>query len=269
MKVTIERENLRFVVNLIENVADEYQKVLHNSMIFTAKLIQLEVFVRKSPVEKTVGIAKVIDVNTGKCGISLLVNSDDGEEFISFVVAHEFAHILMINPNDMLKLANRAEDGSTSYTAIKRITSDNNVYGRAFEEAVADKLALYIIGKVYGNQGVERVKKLLNEHELKRLDHIEKFANVFGKPLDECTHIDEFVFHDNSGCISNMFWYKIVTFDFGIIIDAYNSVMNDAEKNFYALDEAFDAFFNTNQQEYEKAINSSLKEFIEKSTEEA
>lgn len=266
MQIKTFTSDLRFAEGLVRNVADEYLKALNNNMIFAAKLANVTVSIEPIVI-RTAGVTGTIGSGKMDCYLKMFVHLGDIEEFITFVIAHEFAHLLMINLNDVLKLTNSAEDGSTSYTAVSRIARSGEIYGSAFEEAVADRLALYIVSRIYGNDGVERLKKVLTECEARQLELIDMLADTFGEELEKCERIDEYSFDGDNGHISNIFWYKLITFDFGTIIDIYNKVMDD-DKAFYNFDLLLDDYVqDENKETYEKLI-ASIEKFQENAEKE-
>ena len=183
MRITTSHSDLRFAEGLVRNVADEYLKALNNNMIFAAKLANVTVSIEPIVI-RTAGVTGTVGNGNLGCYLKMFVNSNDSKEFITFVIAHEFAHLMMINLNDVLRLTNRSEDGSTSYTAVSRIARSGEIYGSAFEEAVADRLALYIVSRIYGNDGVERLKKALTECEARQLELVDMLADTFGEKLE-------------------------------------------------------------------------------------
>lgn len=267
MQITNMHNDLRFAEGLINQVADEYMKALNNNMIFAAKLANVNVSIEPIIV-RTAGVTGTIGNGSFDCYLKMFIHSGDSKEFITFVIAHEFAHLLMINMNDVLRLTNRAADGTTSYTAVGRIASSGKVYGSAFEEAIADRLALYIVSRIYGNDGVERLKKDLTECEASQLEIIDMLSETFGDELEKNGHIDEYVTNEDGGYISNMFWYKLVTFDFGTIIDIYNRVMDD-HKAFYNLDRILDDYAQEENKEIHAKLVASIKKFHENLEKEA
>lgn len=258
MKITTSHDDLKFVEEIVRNVACEYSKALNNNLIFKTKLENLDVSIAPIVI-RTAGCTGTIEDGKLDCYMKIFVHSGDSKEFVTFVVAHEFAHLLMINFNDVLRLTNRSTDGSTSYTAVTRIMGNGKIYGGAFEEAISDCLAMYIIAKIYGEAGVEHVKGILSESEESRMQIVDNFASIFGVSLGECEHIDEYTLNENGGYITNIFWYKLVTFDFATIVNIYNHFMGDDEA-FQKLIKIFDQYAEEEEKEaYEELCNLIVK----------
>ncbi|MBR4110105.1 MAG: hypothetical protein IKK43_00195 [Clostridia bacterium] len=267
MQIKTFTSDLRFAEGLVKTVADEFLKALKNSIIFSAKLENVMITIEPIGIQ-TAGLTGTTDGENRESYVKIFVCEDDPVEFITFVIAHEFAHLMMINLNDILKLTNRANDGSTAYTAVTRLSSSGQEYGRAFEEAVADKLAMYIIKRIYGNDGVKKVMNKLFERQKHQLKIVDMFTSIFGKKLENCSYIDEYSFSGNCGSIANIFWYKVVTFDFGRIINICNEVMGTPE-SFSDFAKSLDEYFEEEGPETLQKLYSWLITFQEKAKEEA
>ena len=127
---------------------------------------------------------------------------------------------------------------------------------------------MYIIKRIYGNDGVKKVMNKLFERQKHQLKIVDIFTSIFGKKLENCSYIDEYSFSGNCGSIANIFWYKVVTFDFGRIINICNEVMGTPE-SFSDFAKSLDEYFEEEESETLQKLYSWLRTFQEKAKEEA
>ncbi len=129
------------------------------------------------------------------------------ERLFAFAMAHEMAHMLLYNKQ------NRAayyasiifmENGST-------VERRNNLWSNEVEEGMADYLALYIVLKMDYRDHEGQFESYLAQRE-ERYKPIIEIEAKYGKPLMDCTHIDEYSKNgDKKIVIANALWYDAVT----------------------------------------------------------
>jgi len=223
MDIKTRNESLKKYEGMVKAIANEYLAHLNNSILYTMKLAILEVVLTNSEKELTSGVTRRMG---SVCQIVIAINEDNGDDYIAFVVAHEFAHLLFQKVTDCLCVTGRAPDGSTDFTAITRISQEGKFYGRELEEQCADILALYIIKYLGYSLDSIVLKTDLRKTELVR-GAVEGFINVFGSNLYRCDKIDNYRVNNGFGMVSNSFWYYVVTFSFVEIVKLYDEVMGE------------------------------------------
>ena len=222
MDIKILDKSLERYVGMVETIAEEYVSRLHNSAMLSWKLLTTSVLIIPSDAELTSGLC---EKEGTEIRILLQINTSNPDDYVAFIAAHEFAHLLFKKMTDVLCVTGRTSDRSTELTALTRISYEGKQYGRELEEQCADILALYIIKKL----GYKHSKFL--DEDLKKSyrqrNVVEKLANVFGNHLDKAEFIDDFKMKNGIGYVKNSFWYFVVTFSFAEIINFYDEVMGE------------------------------------------
>ena len=210
---------------LVRAIAKAYSERLNNNLLFKMKLEHLEVIVSRTCERLTSGLTRTVD-NT--CQIFIALNEENGKEYIAFIIAHEFGHLVFQKITDCLYLTGKAQDGSSEFTAITRFDQYGNVYGRQLEEQCADILAIFILKKLgYTIESPLMISDLKKTQRVR--EFVKKFTEVFGDSLEEHEKIDDF----ETGLVSNSFWYHAVTFSFSEIINLYDEVMGKGAFEFF------------------------------------
>ena len=244
MDIRTRNDSLLKYEGMVKAIANEYLSRLNNSVLFSMKLATLEVILLNSEGELTSGVTRRMG---SICQIVIAINEKNGNDYIAFVMAHEFAHLLIQKVTDCLCVTGRAPDGSTDFTAITRISQEGKFYGRELEEQCADILALYIIKHLGYSLDSAVIKLDLKKTEIIR-GAVEGFINVFGASLNGCDKIDNYRVNKGFGMVSNSFWYSVVTFSFVEIVRLYDEVMGEG---------AFERFC-TRLDNYDKENNMDL-----------
>lgn len=234
MNICLKEARLQKYQDMVKAIAEEYCKRLNNSFLFEMKVSSLQVDMMSTQ-ELTAGVCRKIG---NRWQIILAMNEKNGEAYIAFVIAHEFAHLLFQKVSDVLCVTGKASDGSTELTSITRISSNGLVYGRELEEHCADILALYIIQKMGYSLEDDFLKDDLAKTEEMR-EEIKKLISVFGKEIESGEFIDDYSVDANGyGVVSNVFWYYAVNNSLAEIVRSYDDFMGD--NKFSELCEAFD-----------------------------
>ena len=217
-------ESVRKYTDTVEIIAKEFENSLNNKALFMYKLSILKVMLLPTSTNDipTSGLCKKSGDNLS---ILIFVNENDPIDYIEFVIAHEFAHLLFKKMTDLLNVTGIVEDNSTELTSIIRIAKGGKEYGRELEEQLADILAIFILKK-RGIAFSEKLRDDLKKTQTKR-EFVISFTDVFGKNLFECEKIDEFVLKSDASVflVSNSFWYCAVTFALPQVIAVYNKAM--------------------------------------------
>ena len=214
------KDSLNRYEGMVKAIANAYEEHLNNNALFSLKLDSLSVYLEKSKNSLTSGLTHRFGKNSH---IQVWINEDNGDEYIAFIVAHEFAHLLFQKLTDCLYLTGIATDGSADFTAIVRMDENGDFYGKELEEQCADILALYIIKKL----GYKLSSTLVNDLEKTEAERItvERLIDVFGEDINKYDQIDYYKIENNFGFVANSFWYHVITFSFAEIVKLYDEVM--------------------------------------------
>lgn len=219
MVIKVCEESLDRYQAIIENVAKTYVESLISHIPFDAKLKALTV-------KLTLESSRISWGLTQKAGniyvIVLGINPNYSDTYNTFIIAHEFAHLLFARISDTIGIVGLASDGSKPFTNIVRQASDGTLWGEEFEEQCADISALYILKKM----DIE-VDSLLSKDLEKSKDRrslCESFINSFGTSLEELPHFDEYITNQKfEGIPCNYFWYFVINSELSGLITMYNA----------------------------------------------
>ncbi len=249
MDIKILDKSLERYEGMVKAIAGEYESRLHNSTLFSWKLLVTSIIVIPSDAKLTSGLCEKEGTSIR---ILLQINDSNPDDYIAFVIAHEFAHLLFKKMTDVLCVTGRTSDRSTELTALTRISFDGKQYGKELEEQCADILALFIIKKL-GYTHSKFLDEDLKKSLRKRIV-VEKLANVFGNHLESAEFIDDFKMENGVGYVKNSFWYFVVTFSFTEIINFYDEVMG--KKAWLRFCEALD---NSDKKENLEFVENAIK----------
>ncbi len=235
MNISVTNKRLQKYQDMVKTIAEEYCKRLNNSFLFEMKVSSLQVEIMGTSQDLTAGVCRKLG---NKWQIVLAINEKNGDNYIAFVISHEFAHLLFQKVSDILCVTGKASDGSTELTSITRISSSGTVYGRELEEQCADLVALFIIKKLgYSVEDDFLQEDLAKTTEIR--EYVEQLISVFGDELNSGDFIDDYRV-DESGCgvVTNLFWYYVVTNSLSEIVKSYDNIMGN--NKFFELCGAFD-----------------------------
>ena len=235
----------------VKESASVLSSSLHNKMIFFMKLTNLRVYIAPTST-LTVATCGLCSQKFDELSLFLVINPTEPDDYISFVIAHELAHLLLKKVTDLLAVTGRANDGSTELTSIMRLTSDSQEYGRELEEQVADLIALFILKKRNIELSDFTKKKL--EKTSKKRKAVERFINIFGCSLESCNFIDDYEEKDDVKVVKNSFWYYAVTSGLSAIVNYFDDGLGDFA--FFNMCEALEkgdvAFVNKAVREFKR-----------------
>lgn len=227
MKFTNYSTKWEYVKEIFDTVVDKYTGMLNNKLVWLAKVQQLEVILDEIEEDDTNAMIILVDPMKYNYQIFLDVNLKDSKERIAFVVAHELAHLLFTNINDVLKTSDKSEDGSTAFTAFQRL-KDGEVYGDIFEEAAADYLAKIVVDRLdFEDENGTSSRKFETNEKKNRIDFVERFSTCFGESLTKCECIDDVKEHAEGYEVKNIFWYSVATQSLSYIINEYDRTMGN------------------------------------------
>ncbi len=224
--MTIENDTyMKELTRLIKKVAKEYKERLHSNLIFNEKLSKTHCEIKlKEDRLKTSNAYILRNKLKNEYLIHFDINPMDSETLIAIIIAHEFAHLLFKNHNDLMKISDLGLDGSTGYTAIIRRLPNGDKYGVELEELLCNYLAYFIVSKMeFSDEKV--LKKFWNSHNLYIADILQ---NSFGggKSLLECEYIDEYYYSKKDRKIEyNYFWNCILMFSFHNVMMHFERIM--------------------------------------------
>ena len=168
MNINVNDVTLERYQDFVLSIYQKYLDSLNNKFLFLAKCYQLVV---------NINLAEVFPISSGYFQkgpeISISICPKDPDEYVAFIIAHEFAHLLFDKVDDVLLVSGRANDESTYYSAIQRADDEGNTYGLALEEACADALAKWIVS----DMGFENS----SHRPLRRLDGSKEGAELVRK----------------------------------------------------------------------------------------
>ena len=253
-----------FVNGCINRLISTYMDALHQKTIFESKLNRLVVTIYIVDY-KSIGHHSC-NFSTGESEIILEINPRDSKKLISFIIAHEFAHMLFTNPYDTYCVSGKASDGSTNYGAIQRINPTQETYGYYLEEIIADYVAHFIVAKLNYDDKNDQYKNHKERYDTK-IKIVSKFESIFGQSLFDGEFIDEIYFDENKEARFNYFWGCILSFSFNNIVDIFDETMGKNE--FYFFCELIDMFCekdfeNMNTEAEELEIFEKLNCFTKK-----
>jgi hypothetical protein len=211
--------SLKAYENTVKDVADTYLKSLFSRLPFDAKLLSLYVTINIENNHLSYGV-------TRKAGnlysIVLGLNPKYGTVYNTFIICHEFAHLLFAKHYDSIGIVGASSDGSRPFTNIIRITEDGTLIGKEFEEQCADVVGLFILHKM-GISVDSTLENDLKKTEARRF-FAETFINSFGKPIAELEHLDDYFYDENYNVKpSNYFWYFVTNYALSELIAMYNA----------------------------------------------
>ncbi len=204
-------QNTKFK-KIAKGVAQEYLKYLNNSAMFRAQLNNCMVNLCEIPIKEIQGFS----YNTpSKDEITVFYDErKTSERLVAFAIAHEMAHMLFYNKN------NRAANYSGIICKKDGFAVElrNNPVPIELEEAMADYLALYIISKMNFDDDNGQLDLYLAPRQ-ERLNLIKEVEPKYGKPLVECTRIDEYTKNGDKVELANALWYDAVTHCLNLKLD--------------------------------------------------
>lgn len=263
LNVIYEKPELQFVREMIYKIVAEYLSSLRNNVRFDAVISCLKVKVDATD-KISGGVCEFTEwPEYLEWNIKLHINPSNSKKYIAFIIAHEFAHLLMLNVHDILCLSGKARDGTNNYTAVIRMMPDGARYGEEFEELIADYLAHYIVAKLNFTDENAQYESFLKESEFD-LQIIRDFEKPFGKPLFDCNFIDEQYGVDGE-IRFNIFWSSILSFSFNNVVDDFDEVMGIGE--FHCFNNELAKYYADQSEDNKKIVSDILKRFLKKSLE--
>lgn len=252
----ISNESVMFTKDIVIRVVSEYVNSLENTFVFRNKLFGLKVSIAPITFSRSIGSCRS-DNYSNTIEIKLFINPNDSKKYIAYVIAHEFAHFLFLNPFDAFSLSGKAHDNSTNYSAVTRFLDNDLLYGYSLEEMLADYLAFFIVSKIpeYTDETKQFDTIYANNNFERTL--IYRFETYYGKSIFDTNKIDPVTFDDNDTAFFNLFWISIISFSFDNIIDDFDEKMGNGE--FYNFCTLLDAFFEAKYHSLEK-VDLSNKE---------
>ena len=226
---------ISFVKNLVKEVSETYLKHLSNKMYFKMKLSCLSVRIYETNMKTDGSVGN--DQENNELKIILSVNPMDSKKYIAFIIAHEFAHLLMCNVSDALGMSRKV-------SSVIRLNEDGVSYGDQLEELFADYLAHYIVSRMNLNDENEQyaIHKIFCKA---KMAFVEKMENYFGESLMDTEYIDfkveRYVEKENSvlneysipepNYSANFLWYSVVNDSFDKVIEMYNCTIDSKEES--------------------------------------
>ncbi len=258
LRVKVHNPEVEFARNLFHDIVKKFSLSLNNNAIFKAKLSYLTVDIHSTTASNSAGILVDERHFSYNYNIRLFYSLNDSKKWFAFIIAHELAHLSLIDINDFLFLSGEASDGSFLSTAIKRSYDAGQIYGNNFEECVCDYIAYFIVNQLnIEDENYTFERKISTPQKQLRIKFVEVFSRCFGDSMLEGKHIDEFDINGNSIIVFNNFWYNVTTFELHNIINIYDSIMGRG--SYRTLNELVE-----NLDENQEKIAELLSEFISK-----
>ena len=252
----VQKENVMFAKDIVNKVIIEYINALENTFVFQSKLTELKVSISPIAFSRSIGSC-TNDACSNAIEIKLFINPNDSTKYIAYVIAHEFAHFLFLNPYDAFSLSGKAHDDSTNYSAVTRFVEDDLTYGSSLEEMLADYLAFFIVGKIseYTDE-TKQFDAIFSSDSFER-SIIYKLETYYGKSILDTNKIDFVTFDSDGMAYFNLFWTSIISFSFDNIIDDFDKKMGNGEFCSFCI--LLDDFFEEKYHSFEK-VDLSNKE---------
>lgn len=251
---------------MIHKVRDTYLKKLRNKVLFKAKLDNLTINLRMNSGSSPSG--ECDNFYTGESiTMDLWLNPTYSHKYSAFIVAHEFAHLLLLNISDFTGLSGKAVDGSTNMTALRRINEDGSDYAEYFEEIHADYIA-HVIVEDLGFSDKNNQYAAYKSSTQKEIAIAKTFAGVFGPTIDISDYVD--AIYANGNMMGNYYWDSIMAFSFNNVINLFDQKMGkDAFKTFSGkIDEYFELEYFDSEADPEESnatyrnVKKTLEDFV-------
>lgn len=202
-----------FAEDLVNDVCNTYLKHLNLKRQWLMKLSYVCVSAYFVQTQSTGYIWPILEEKLIK--IILEFNPNQSKKYLAFIVAHELAHLLMCEINDIFSISGKV-------STIKRLANDNEVYGSKLEELLADYLAHYIVSKMDYEDETGEYAEMAKKNAAK-YNFVANLESYFGESLMKSDFIDFTIekMEDEEGATGeyNAFWYCIATNNFDMIID--------------------------------------------------
>ena len=236
MRIILEQGVNPALRGAVTRVRDAYLRSLKDGTLLSLKLSRLTVRVFNRGEDRAHnpewdGCFRQVDESFR---IQVCVGGWQSLEDVTFVIAHEFAHLLFCMVHS--PLGEPCADGFLFVSSVSRDlwreadcfedrdgeADASRSLQHGLEEFCADALARYILVKLgQSPDWLPAAEREGNRETLReRLDCIDRYAALFGKPLLECEALDGFS-EDEDGQVhvSNAFWYACVAFQMRLIAD--------------------------------------------------
>lgn len=232
----------------IYRIVNRYTATLNNKAAFVPKLTDLEILLIKDDYRISSGVCSRRFPCTVK--LILFINPNISTMYNMFLIAHEMAHLLLINYTDLFNQCGLASDGSRNGSAIKRVLQDGREYGYDFEEMIANYIARFIVSAFDYDDRDGKYQKMLIEKG-KDFDIVEKFAGIYGESIQNKEFIDGYELRENRVFFNNPFWTNILSYSFNVHVNEFDRVLGE---------HAFEKFC-ARVQYYNKASKENTKEY--------
>ena len=212
---------------LVLQVTQTFEECLQTPSFFKQKLSILQVAIGQTDLPLTVGnYINYATYFTTNLKLIMLINDTIPIDYVAFIIAHEFAHLLIDRFTPRFRVFMEGET-SAKVTELTRIRKDDDsYYGETFEEQVADILALFILSKMHFGKWSKLLEDDLAKTRPVRL-LTSSLINSFGEPLTNARYIDEVKEVHEDQVMNNLFWFLLVNHEFEKIIWAYESIMGN------------------------------------------